>query len=76
MLIESDDESMRVPEIGCEAAGTSTSGREAAAARLLHGASSEVAQKRRGRSHVDKDNKRLKRHNLVNFPLLFYISNY
>ncbi|KAL0447336.1 UNVERIFIED_CONTAM: Transcription factor HY5 [Sesamum latifolium] len=49
--MESDDEIRRVPEIGSEAAGTTTSGRDAPA----------VGSKRRGRSPADKENKRLKR---------------
>ncbi|XP_068652987.1 transcription factor HY5-like [Aristolochia californica] len=61
--VESDDEIRRVPEIGSEAAGPSTSGREtssvAGADRVQ--ASSEVVQRKRGRSPADKENKRLKR---------------
>ncbi|KAF8364980.1 hypothetical protein HHK36_021481 [Tetracentron sinense] len=61
--LESDDEIRRVPEIGSEAAGPSTSGRHASSAagpdRVQ--ASAEVQRKRSGRSPADKENKRLKR---------------
>ncbi|KAG6417066.1 hypothetical protein SASPL_119216 [Salvia splendens] len=58
--MESDDEIRRVPEMGAEAAGTTTSGRDGG---LLAGPAqpSAAGSKRRGRSPADKENKRLKR---------------
>ncbi|KAL7112291.1 hypothetical protein ACP275_05G143500 [Erythranthe tilingii] len=58
--MESDDEIRRVPEIGGEATGPTTSGRNG-------GSTTGTAQpssgstKKRGRSPADKENKRLKR---------------
>ncbi|XP_011069597.1 transcription factor HY5 [Sesamum indicum] len=57
--MESDDEIRRVPEIGSEAAGTTTSGRDGSVAGPTQ--PSAVGSKRRGRSPADKENKRLKR---------------
>ncbi|XXG63669.1 hypothetical protein AAC387_Pa05g1801 [Persea americana] len=61
--VESDEEIRRVPELGSEQGGPSTSGREA-----VSGAgpdrgqtSTEVSQRKRGRSPADKEHKRLKR---------------
>ncbi|KAL8498822.1 hypothetical protein ACS0TY_021961 [Phlomoides rotata] len=58
--MESDDEIRRVPEIGGEATGTTTSGRGSG---LTAGPTQPSAgnSKRRGRSPADKENKRLKR---------------
>ncbi|KAL5729535.1 Transcription factor hy5 [Ranunculus cassubicifolius] len=58
--MESDEEIRRVPEMGNEGVGPSTSGREAGSDRVQ--ASTEGAtQRKRGRSPADKENKRLKR---------------
>ncbi|XP_010254358.1 PREDICTED: transcription factor HY5-like [Nelumbo nucifera] len=61
--LESDDEIRRVPEIGSEAAGQSTSGRDASSvAGPAHvQATAEVVHRKRGRSPADKETKRLKR---------------
>ncbi|XP_031488390.1 transcription factor HY5 [Nymphaea colorata] len=63
--IESDDESRRVPEMGSEVAGPSTSVRAAgsvAGSRQDQAqASAEAGQRKRGRSPADKEHKRLKR---------------
>ncbi|KAL5975792.1 Transcription factor hy5 [Asimina triloba] len=62
--VESDEEIRRVPEIGSETAGPSTSGREAgSAARPDRGQAltAEAGQRKRGRSPADKEHKRLKR---------------
>lgn len=58
--MESDDEIRRVPEIGGEAAGTTTSGREGGSTAGA-GQPSAGGSKKRGRSPADKENKRLKR---------------
>lgn len=63
--IESDDESRRVPEIGSEVAGPSTSVRAAGSVAGSRQdqvqASAEAGQRKRGRSPADKEHKRLKR---------------
>ncbi|RLM54794.1 hypothetical protein C2845_PM10G15500 [Panicum miliaceum] len=66
--MESDEEIGRVPEVGLELAGPSTSGRETAdpAAGAAAGTSSaaqaaSAAARRRGRSPADKEHRRLKR---------------
>ncbi|XP_058112982.1 transcription factor HY5 isoform X2 [Magnolia sinica] len=61
--LESDDEIRRVPEIGSEQAGPSTSGREAGsvAGTDRAQASTEPGQRKRGRTPADKEHKRLKR---------------
>lgn len=61
--MESDDEIRRVPEIGNEPAGASTSGREVSsvAGQDRVQAASEPSRRRRGRSPADKESKRLKR---------------
>ncbi|CAA0821278.1 Transcription factor HY5 [Striga hermonthica] len=56
--MESDDEIRRVPEIGGETTGPTTSGREGTSVLAKPSAS---GSKRRGRSPADKENKRLKR---------------
>ncbi|KAK4422174.1 Transcription factor HY5 [Sesamum alatum] len=58
--MESDDELRRVPEIGSEAAGTTTSCRDGGS---VAGPTqpSAAGSKKRGRSPADKENKRLKR---------------
>ncbi|KAI3454192.1 hypothetical protein Pfo_010855 [Paulownia fortunei] len=58
--MESDDEIRRVPEIGGEAAGLTTSSRDGGS---IAGPAQPSAgsSKRRGRSPADKENKRLKR---------------
>jgi hypothetical protein len=76
--MESDEEIRRVPEVGLELAGPSTSGREAtAAAGTAAGAAgtssasqaATSAARRRGRSPADKEHRRLKR--CVAFSRLF-----
>ncbi|RWW73594.1 hypothetical protein BHE74_00018525 [Ensete ventricosum] len=61
--MESDEEISRVPDFGFEAAGPSTSGREATSMagpdRALSAA--QPVQRRRGRSPADKEHTRLKR---------------
>ncbi|KAJ4951058.1 hypothetical protein NE237_027890 [Protea cynaroides] len=64
--MESDDEIRRVPEIGSEGAGPSTSGRDASSVGRGfkdkgQASAAEVVQRKRGRSSADKENKRLKR---------------
>ncbi|PIN23986.1 hypothetical protein CDL12_03289 [Handroanthus impetiginosus] len=61
--MESDDEIRRVPEIGGEAPGTttSTSGRNGGSVAGPTQPASAAGSKRRGRSPADKENKRLKR---------------
>ncbi|XP_042497086.1 transcription factor HY5 [Macadamia integrifolia] len=66
--MESDDEIRRVPEIGSEGAGPSTSGRDISSVGRGGGSqdkaqasAAEMAQRKRGRSPADKENKRLKR---------------
>ncbi|XP_021304605.1 transcription factor HY5 isoform X2 [Sorghum bicolor] len=68
--MESDEEIRRVPEVGLELAGPSTSGRETtAAAGTAAGAAgtssasqaATSAARRRGRSPADKEHRRLKR---------------
>ncbi|KAJ4794703.1 Transcription factor HY5-like protein [Rhynchospora pubera] len=60
---ESDEEIRRVPELGSELAGPSSSGAEVGSGgRLVRNQSSTPAsQRRRGRSPADKEHKRLKR---------------
>lgn len=58
--MESDDEIRRVPEIGGEAAGPTTSGRDGGST-AGPAQPSAGSSKRRGRSPADKENKRLKR---------------
>ena len=62
--MESDEEIRRVPEVGLELAGPSTSGsREATAAAGTSSAASQAASaaRRRGRSPADKEHRRLRR---------------
>ncbi|CAD6339090.1 unnamed protein product [Miscanthus lutarioriparius] len=64
--MESDEEIRRVPEVGLELAGPSTSGREATAAAVATAGTSSASQaasaaRRRGRSPADKEYRRLKR---------------
>ncbi|XP_066376659.1 transcription factor HY5-like [Miscanthus floridulus] len=64
--MESDEEIRRVPEVGLELAGPSTSGREATAAAVATAWTSSASQaasaaRRRGRSPADKEHRRLKR---------------
>ncbi|KAG2607060.1 transcription factor HY5-like isoform X1 [Panicum virgatum] len=64
--MESDEEIGRVPEVGLELGGPSTSSRETAAAGAAAGTSSEAqaasaAARRRVRSPADKEHRRLKR---------------
>jgi hypothetical protein len=67
--MESDEEIRRVPEVGLELAGPSTSGREAtaatgtaaAAAGTSSASQAASAARRRGRSPADKEHRRLKR---------------
>ncbi|KAJ1259784.1 hypothetical protein BS78_10G182700 [Paspalum vaginatum] len=65
--MESDEEIRRVPEVGLELAGPSTSGREtgtaaaAAAGTSSSAAQAAIAARRRGRSPADKEHRRLKR---------------
>ena len=72
--MESDEEIRRVPEVGLELAGPSTSGREATAAAVATAGTSSASQaasaaRRRGRSPADKEHRRLKR--WVAFSRLF-----
>ena len=77
--MESDEEIGRVPEVGLELGGPSTSGRETAAAGAAAGTSSEAqaasaAARRRVRSPADKEHRRLKRSVRLSFlalPCLF-----
>ncbi|KAK1306665.1 Transcription factor HY5 [Acorus calamus] len=61
--IESDEEIRRVPEMGSEPAGPSTSGREPGSVTGSDRAqaSAEPGQRKRGRCPADKEHKRLKR---------------
>ncbi|RWR83083.1 transcription factor HY5 [Cinnamomum micranthum f. kanehirae] len=61
--VESDEEIRRVPELGSEPGGPSTSGREAVSGvgPDRGQTSTEVSQRKRGRSPADKEHKRLKR---------------
>ncbi|PWZ23564.1 Transcription factor HY5 [Zea mays] len=65
--MESDDEIRRVPELGLELPGASTSGREAgpgaagADRALAQSSTAQASARRRVRSHADKEHKRLKR---------------
>uniref|UniRef100_A0A0E0JX20 Transcription factor HY5 n=1 Tax=Oryza punctata TaxID=4537 RepID=A0A0E0JX20_ORYPU len=62
--MESDEEIGRVPELGLEPGGASTSGRAAGGGVGPERAQSSMAQasaRRRGRSPADKEHKRLKR---------------
>lgn len=60
--MESDEEIRRVPEIGAEAVGTLSTGREAGSSVGQDRAQpSGESQRKRGRSPADKENKRLKR---------------
>ncbi|XP_043698622.1 transcription factor HY5 [Telopea speciosissima] len=67
--MESDDEIRRVPEMVSEGAGPSISGRGASSVGgggggyqdKAQASAAEVAQRKRGRSPADKENKRLKR---------------
>uniref|UniRef100_A0A7C8ZXP7 Transcription factor HY5 n=1 Tax=Opuntia streptacantha TaxID=393608 RepID=A0A7C8ZXP7_OPUST len=61
--MESDDEILRVPEMGAEPAGTSASGRDSGTSAIGPDrvqAQGQV-QRKRGRSPADKESKRLKR---------------
>ncbi|KAL6985285.1 Transcription factor hy5, variant 2 [Sarracenia purpurea var. burkii] len=59
--MESDDEIRRVPEIGGEAAGTTSGRQSGSVARLDRVRASSEGLKKRGRSPADNENKRLKR---------------
>nr|XP_029121233.1 transcription factor HY5 isoform X1 [Elaeis guineensis] len=61
--LESDEEIRRVPEFGVEQAGPSTSGRETGSGAGSDRAKSSApaGRRKRGRSPVDKEHKRLKR---------------
>ncbi|KAK8937528.1 Transcription factor HY5 [Platanthera zijinensis] len=61
---ESDEEMRRVPEFGCEQAGTSITDRTAGGGISTRSLSTSVrpaSQRKRGRSPADKEHKRLKR---------------
>ncbi|KAL6985287.1 Transcription factor hy5, variant 3 [Sarracenia purpurea var. burkii] len=60
--MESDDEIRRVPEIGGEAAGTTSGRQSGSVARLDRVRASSEGLKKRGRSPADNENKRLKRY--------------
>ncbi|EPS69415.1 hypothetical protein M569_05351, partial [Genlisea aurea] len=59
--MESDDEIRRVPEMGGDGGGPSTSGREGGGLVTDPTQASAGSSRRRGRSPADKENKRLKR---------------
>lgn len=67
--MESDEEIRRVPELGLELPGASTSGREAAGpgaagtdrALLAQSSTAQASARRRVRTPADKEHKRLKR---------------
>lgn len=63
--MESDEEIGRVPELGLEPGGASTSGRAAGGggggAERAQSSTAQASARRRGRSPADKEHKRLKR---------------
>ncbi|XP_040376418.1 transcription factor HY5-like [Oryza brachyantha] len=60
--MESDEEIRRVPELGVEPGGASTSGRAAGGgSERAQSSTAQASARRRGRSPADKEHKRLKR---------------
>ncbi|KAL5208808.1 hypothetical protein ABZP36_033243 [Zizania latifolia] len=59
--MESDEEIRRVPELGLDPGGASTSARAAGGPDRAQSSTAQASARRRGRSPADKEHKRLKR---------------